>query len=197
MKEFWNSRYSEAEFAYGARPNDFVREQLPPLGKGRVLFPAEGEGRNAVFAALTGFEVFAFDISVEGKKKAHELASKSEVAIDYRIEAFEVVDYPQGYFDAIVLVFAHMPADKRRDWHRRLTGFLRPGGRIILEGFAKAQIGYSSGGPPVVDMLFSEDELTGDFKDFKIEFLNTSHRKLNEGLYHQGEAVTVQAVFVK
>jgi hypothetical protein len=54
MKEFWNQRYAEAAFAYGSEPNAFFAEQLSKLEPGKLLLPAEGEGRNAVFAAKNG-----------------------------------------------------------------------------------------------------------------------------------------------
>ena len=73
MKEFWNERYRQNEFAYGEEPNEFLKEQLAKLQPGSILFPAEGEGRNAVYAAQSGWQVSAFDISEEGKKKAERL----------------------------------------------------------------------------------------------------------------------------
>ena len=45
----WDERYSEAGFAYGTKPNDFLRENLEKLPAGKILCLAEGEGRNAVF----------------------------------------------------------------------------------------------------------------------------------------------------
>ncbi|MGQ9644774.1 MAG: SAM-dependent methyltransferase, partial [Ignavibacterium sp.] len=50
-KDFWNSRYSEQEFAYGTQPNAFFKEQLEKIKSGSALFLGEGEGRNAVYAA--------------------------------------------------------------------------------------------------------------------------------------------------
>jgi len=70
----WNERYSKEEFAYGKLPNNYLKEQLERLPVGTILFPAEGEGRNAVFAAKPGWKVSAFNISVEGKNKALQLA---------------------------------------------------------------------------------------------------------------------------
>jgi hypothetical protein len=61
----WNERYSKNEFAYGEAPNNYLKEQLEKLSAGAILFPAEGEGRNAVFAATLGWKVSAFDISIE------------------------------------------------------------------------------------------------------------------------------------
>ncbi|EMO25801.1 thiopurine S-methyltransferase domain protein [Leptospira interrogans serovar Bataviae str. HAI135] len=69
----WNERYSKEEFAFGEQPNEYLKEQLEKLEIGKILFPAEGEGRNAVFAAKLGWNVSAFDISVEGKRKRFNL----------------------------------------------------------------------------------------------------------------------------
>ena len=77
----WNERYKKEEFAYGQQPNNYLKEQLGKLSAGTILFPAEGEGRNAVFAAKLGWTVSAFDISVEGKKKASRLAEANNVTI--------------------------------------------------------------------------------------------------------------------
>jgi hypothetical protein len=73
----WDERYKQQDFAYGVTPNNYLKDQLIKLQTGKILFPAEGEGRNAVFAAKLGWIVSAFDISIEGKKKAMQLA-KSE-----------------------------------------------------------------------------------------------------------------------
>ena len=77
----WNDRYSKEEFAYGEEPNNYLKEQLTKLTVGRILFPAEGEGRNAVYAAKLGWTVSAFDISNEGKLKTLKLAEKNNVMI--------------------------------------------------------------------------------------------------------------------
>jgi len=81
MTEFWNERYAAEEYAYGTEPNIFLKEILEQLTPGKILFPAEGEGRNAVFAAKLGWTVTAFDASTEGKRKAEMLASKNKVQI--------------------------------------------------------------------------------------------------------------------
>jgi len=51
----WDQRYSESKFAYGADPNDFLKEEYLRIPKGgNVLCLAEGEGKNAVFLASQG-----------------------------------------------------------------------------------------------------------------------------------------------
>ena len=81
----WNKRYAQKEYFYGKQPNEFFRKQLLKFPPGRILLPAEGEGRNAVFAALSGWDVVAFDTSTEAKKKAEKLAKENKVQISYSI----------------------------------------------------------------------------------------------------------------
>ena len=54
---FWNERYAVTDYIYGKAPNEFFVEQLSTLTPGRILLPAEGEGRNAVYAAKQGWDV--------------------------------------------------------------------------------------------------------------------------------------------
>jgi hypothetical protein len=63
MKDFWNERYGWDESAYGEQPNEYFKKQLAQLEPGEILMPAEGEGRNAVHAAKSGWHVKAFDTS--------------------------------------------------------------------------------------------------------------------------------------
>ncbi|MFN3445417.1 MAG: SAM-dependent methyltransferase, partial [Bacteroidia bacterium] len=63
MKAFWDERYTNNEMVYGYKPNRFLEDQLEELPLGKILLPAEGEGRNAIFAAKLGWQVHAFDFS--------------------------------------------------------------------------------------------------------------------------------------
>jgi hypothetical protein len=44
----------QRRIAYGEEPNNYLKEKLEKLNTGKILFPAEGEGRNAVFEARLG-----------------------------------------------------------------------------------------------------------------------------------------------
>ena len=99
----WNDRYSRDEFAYGEQPNNYLKEWLEKLDAGTILFPAEGEGRNAVFAAKLGWAVSAFDISVEGKKKALLLAEVNSVKLTSVI--FQCLQFPHLVVDGHAISF--------------------------------------------------------------------------------------------
>jgi len=117
MKEFWNERYSRKEFAYGENPNQFFAQELDKLIRGKIFLPAEGEGRNAVYAAKNNWEVLACDLSVEGKNKTEQLANKAKVDVAYLVGDFGKLAYEKESFDAIVLIYAHFPVHLKTAYH--------------------------------------------------------------------------------
>lgn len=197
MKQFWNDRYAESEFAYGKEPNQFLKEHIHLFPKGKVLFVAEGEGRNAVFAAKNGLQVYAFDYSDSGQKKAMVLASENNVVIDYEVSDVLQLSYEKNSFDAIVFIFAHFPSDIRKKAHEELLSLVKPNGKIVFEAFSKEQLKYTSGGPKESAMLFSEDEVRKEFVNVTFDFLKTQLVMLNEGPYHQGEGKVIRFIGTK
>jgi SAM-dependent methyltransferase len=192
MNDFWNQRFGTIEYAYGTQPNEFYKNELEKQKPGKILFPAEGEGRNAVYAARLGWQVTAFDPSIEGKRKAELLAEKNNVSIRYLIENYESVHLPEETFDCVVLIFAHMHPLKRKEYHQKLISYLKPGGNLILEGFSKKQINYETGGPRDIDMLFSTEELQQDFFSLSKITVNETDVFLNEGPFHNGIASVIR-----
>ena len=195
----WNERYSKDEFIYGEQPNSYLKEQLEKLNVGTILFPAEGEGRNAVFAAKLGWTVSAFDISVEGKNKALRFAETNKVKIDYQVEELQNLNYNIEQFDVIALIYAHFPAEIKSLYHKTLDKYLRKNGLIIFEAFSKRHINYNLknkkvGGPKDIAVLFSIDELKSDFENYEIIELVEKEIELSEGLFHNGKGSVIRFV---
>ncbi len=195
----WNERYSSEAFAYGEEPNKYLKEQLIKIPIGSILFPAEGEGRNAVFAAKLGWNVSAFDISNEGKNKAIKLAQKNNVTINYKVGELEKMDFENQQFDAIALIYAHFPANIKSIYHKKLDSYLKKNGIIIFEAFSKKNIDYVTanekvGGPKDIESLFSIDEIKLDFPNYTIIELVEQDIELNEGLYHNGTGSVIRFV---
>ncbi len=186
MIDFWNERYAQEEYAYGLQPNVFFKDAIGKIPKGKLLFPAEGEGRNAVFAAQLGHEVHAFDTSKEAKNKADKLAQRYGVTLDYKVGNLETLNYPESYFDAVILIYAHVPPEIRTAFFQHLLRLLKPNGQIIFEGFSQEQLNYTSGGPKNSEMLFSESQVKKDFPNVAFYFLTTEVINLDEGKFHQG-----------
>lgn len=199
---FWDERYAQEEYVYGTKPNVFLKEVLPTFSAGKILFPAEGEGRNAVFAASLGWDVKAFDNSNEGQRKALDLARENQVEIDYQLKSVEEVDFSLDSFDAIALIYAHFPESKRREYHRKLVSYLKVGGVMIIEAFGKKHSDFqienpSVGGPKDSAMLYDIDELKGDFPEFRFMAAYPSQVELSEGDYHVGTAHVVRIIAIK
>jgi cyclopropane fatty-acyl-phospholipid synthase-like methyltransferase len=163
---------------------------------GKLLLPAEGEGRNAIFAAKAGWEVTAIDSSAVGREKALKFAEDEGVEIEYEILDLQNFEARPDQYDFIAIIFGHFPSDFRQNLHQKFVKSLKAGGHILIEAFAKEQINNTSGGPQDVDMLYSLPLLEEDFSGLSIKKL--SHKKvfLNEGKHH-GWADVVRFIGIK
>ena len=187
--EFWDSRYATAEYAYGTAPNAglVALEHLLPRAA-RVLVPGDGEGRNGVWLATRGHRVTVVDQSIEGLRKCARLAAAHGVGVA-TVQA-DLADYwpESAAFDALVLVFVHLPPEIRRPVHQRLLAALKPGGVLILEGFDRSHGGLPGGGPRDPAWLFDADMLRADFADCVDLGIELIDGDLDEGPCHQGRA---------
>ncbi|MDB5276616.1 MAG: methyltransferase [Ferruginibacter sp.] len=198
-KNMWDERYKETTYAYGKRPNVFFKEWLEKFTPGTILMPADGEGRNGVFAARLGWKVTSFDLSIEGKTKALALAKEFNVTLDYIVADLEQLDFSNEPFDAIGLIYAHFAADKKAAFHAKLNKYLKPGGLIIMEAFSKNHIALNKhnpgvGGPKDIDMLYSKEEVLKDFDGYQVLKLEEEEISLNEGKYHNGQGSVIRFV---
>lgn len=194
MQNHWDERYANKEYIYGTEPNEFLKETLRMLTPAKILFPAEGEGRNSVYAASLGWDTYAFDQSTEGQKKALALANLKKVSIHYSIELLESWHCAENTYDCIALIFVHLPENLRKQVHAQAIKALKPGGTLILEAFTPAQLELGTGGPKTTELLFSKTLLQEDFVHMEILQLYETQTHLNEGPLHHGMAEVVRLV---
>lgn len=195
----WDERYGSEDYAYGKAPNAFFKEWLPKFEPGRILMPADGEGRNGVYAAKQGWHVTSFDLSKEGKAKALKLADDKSVKLAYEVGDLKDLTFENESFDAIGLVYAHFPAHVKSEYHQKLSEYLKPGGVIIFEAYSKAHLPYRErnpevGGPNNIDMLFSTDDILQDFENYEVIVCREEEVKLKEGKYHNGKGSVIRFV---
>ncbi|GIZ14186.1 class I SAM-dependent methyltransferase [Capnocytophaga catalasegens] len=198
----WNHNFQNKEYVYGKLPNVFLKEQLDLLPAQNILFAAEGEGRNAVYAAQKGWQVTAFDISEEGRKKAFQLANEAAVSIDYQVGELLNLDFSDQKFEVLALIYAHFPAEIKSDYHQRLARLVSENGIVIFEAFSKKHLPYREknpkvGGPADEASLFSIEELKADFSDFEFLYLEEREIELSEGLFHNGKGSVIRFVAKK
>jgi hypothetical protein len=194
MKEMWDQRYSEPGFAYGMEPNAFFKGALDAHAPGKLLLPGEGEGRNAIYAAGNGWEVRAFDQSVVARDKALAWAESLDLQFEYQLSSLEEFSCVEPVFDLIAIIYIHLLPDLRKQVHTRMQACLKPGGKIIMECFHKNQLRYGTGGPPVEELLYHEDDLRSDFRKMDIKRCEEQVLDIFEGKYHAGRSSVVRLI---
>ena len=187
---FWDQRFAEPGYKYGTEPNVFLQQQAARLAPAsQVLVPGDGEGRNGVWLSAQGHHVTSVDSSAVGLQKAVALAQQRGLALNTQV--VDLADWvPEAQsFDAVVLIYTHLPFSFRQQAHRRLAAALRPGGWLMLEAFHPKQLQHTSGGPKDASMLYTTDLLTQDFAGVMTPVLSWQGEvQLSEGSGHQGLA---------
>ena len=194
MKEMWNDRYAIEEYVYGTEPNTFFKSFIDGLEPGTLLLPGEGEGRNAVYAARLGWTVHAIDFSIEGRKKAMQLAEKHRVTIRYDI--MDIHDFRPGArkYDLIGIIFLHLDPSVRGRLHRLLSPCLNPGGYLIMEAFEKKQLEHRTGGPKNFDYLYRLEDIISEFSVLKTIESREETIILDSNLVHHGEGRVIRYI---
>lgn len=194
----WNERYQTEEFVYGQNPNDFLAfaiKQIKP--EGRLLSLGEGEGRNAIFLAKSGFDVTALDLSEVGLAKALRLAEKEGVSIQTIVADLSIHTIPAESYDVVVSIFCHLPPNLQKLVNAEIVNALKPGGFLILEGFSKEQLAFNSGGPRSSEMLMDLDEMLDQLSGLSFVIARKFERQLSEGALHQGPCSVIQVLAYK
>lgn len=186
MKEFWDQRYSTKDYVYGKEPNARFRRFIQGFSPGKLLLPGEGEGRNAVFAASLGWDVYAIDQSAEGRCKALALAEEKGVIINYTIADLSSFHLPKDEYDAVSLVFLHLPPVVRKHVHKKLVRSLRKGGMMHMLAFTPEQLNFKTGGPGDISMLYTREMALDDFAELNDVHIVDVKEEFSEGPHHHG-----------
>ncbi|QIH79136.1 class I SAM-dependent methyltransferase [Macrococcoides canis] len=195
----WDDRFRSEQYLYGEEVNVFVKEQFKN-GSGKVGCFAEGEGRNAVYLARLGYDVTAYDYSIEGLKKAEQLATKYGVNITTNLKDLTIRNaVAPNQFDAAVLVFGHVNEKYQSIFFSNLIQSVKPGGYIVFEVYSKAQIEYKTGGPGDLSMLYDLEDVKAYCNENDVKIIDLAEREVfrHEGDKHYGKSSVIQGVIRK
>jgi SAM-dependent methyltransferase len=163
---------------------------LPVSGK--ALAVADGEGRNGVWLAEQGLDVLSIDFSPAAQKKVKALAAERGVTLAVEQADVHAWPNPEAAFDVVVEIFTQFstPAERPLKW-AGMRRALKPGGLLILEGYTPKQLEYGTGGPKMVEHLYTRamlEQAFGDFRDLKIV---EEEREMSEGAGHAGMSAVI------
>jgi 2-polyprenyl-3-methyl-5-hydroxy-6-metoxy-1,4-benzoquinol methylase len=194
--ETWNERYSEPSFVFGTQPNDYLADKRALIEPGKTaLAVADGEGRNSVWLAQQGLDVDAFDISPVGVAKARQLAQQASVNVNYHVCSCDDWDWQPAAYDYVVAIFVQFadPAMRQRLF-TNMVATLKPGGFLILQGYTPKQLEYKTGGPGLLDHLYTEEMLRSAFAELQLVDMQVYGAELNEGTRHSGMSALIGMV---
>jgi 2-polyprenyl-3-methyl-5-hydroxy-6-metoxy-1,4-benzoquinol methylase len=195
----WDQRYSEPDFVFGTEPNAYLAGQASLLQPGKnALAVADGEGRNSVWLARQGLAVDAFDISPVGVDKARRLAAQAGVNVAYHVSSCDDWGWQVEAYDYVVAIFVQFAHPEMRErLFANMVKSLKPGGFLVLQGYTPRQLEYKTGGPGLLEHLYTEDMLKAAFAGLRIVDMRSYDAQLNEGSRHSGMSALVGAVAQK
>lgn len=197
MQQKWNDRYSEKEYVFGTEPNQFLKEELEKIKPGKILSLAEGEGRNAVYAAKNGWNVDAIDFSSVAREKALALAARQKVMINY--DVYDLSDYkpPKNNYNVVTIFYLHVPPELRESIFKKAIEALAPDGKLILEVFEKEQVNKKNFGPSDPEVLYSLEDIATNCIELDFEKFVKETVYLIEGNGHKGEGIVIRFIGTK
>ena len=185
---------------FGKEPNEYLVEKanqyLKPESK--VLCIADGEGRNGVWLAKQGIQVIGFDASDIALAKAKQFAKDNQVEVEYSFSDTDSFAWQANTYDAVIGIFIQFadPAMRERIF-KQTYETLKPGGIFILQGYTPKQLEYKTGGPSLIEHLYTEELIRDLAKEFQILELVSYEKELSEGPRHTGMSAILGLVAKK
>jgi 2-polyprenyl-3-methyl-5-hydroxy-6-metoxy-1,4-benzoquinol methylase len=190
--ERWNERFSIDTYLFGQQANHYLQAQKDRLQGGKALAIADGEGRNSVWLAEQGLQVNAFDFSPIALEKAKKLAQQKNVSVDFECSDWQSYAWPKSEYDYVVgIFFQFADPDERTELFAKMDHSLKPGGLMIIQGYGEKQLQYKTGGPGVIENLYTESLLKKAFQNYEILDSCTYEKEIEEGDGHDGMSALV------
>lgn len=136
-RDYWNSKFKDPNTQFNRQPSrlliDVVRNRKPGL----AIDLGMGEGRNAIYLAQHGWQVTGVDLSDVAVAQAKKRATALQVNFTAIVDGLDHYDFGKDRWDLISLFYLHA-------WYhnvkpksvQRLFNALKPGGVLVIEGFA-------------------------------------------------------------
>ena len=201
----WDAKYRAApEGLFGAAPSEYLRAVAArsDFRARSALCLADGDGRNSRWLALRGLAVTAVEASAVAVANARALDRAAGARVE-RIEAdLETWRPPAGdggaerRWDLALLLYFQGPAALRAHALRLAWDALAPGGRLVVEGFAKDQA-ERPGGPSTPEHLYDLAEIAAALPGHRLLEALSGLVRLDEGPRHQGEMAVLRVLAEK
>jgi SAM-dependent methyltransferase len=134
---YWNAKHRLGDSPI--EPLALVREAAAAAPPGKALDVAMGNGRHAIYLASQGWEATGYDFSPESVRAARALAREAGVTITAVEASHATFDFGEEAWDLIIVTYPYYDT-MDSTWPPRLWRALRPGGRVVFQGVADADV---------------------------------------------------------
>lgn len=159
----WDARYREAAAKnsgalWHSEPSPDLVAIVSALDPARALDLATGDGRNALWLAERGWVVTGVDSSAAGLAIAADRAAASELEIEWVVG--DALDWiPAELFDLVTITYLQLPEPDLAAVIGRVAGWLVPGGRMLVIGHDRSNLGTGAPGPRDPAVLHTAEQL--------------------------------------
>lgn len=137
-RAFWNKEFAEGKVLLQKGQSAVLVAAIEGRKPGTALDIGMGQGRNALYLATQGWAVTGVDLSDVAVDQARTSAADRGVKLSAVVSDVDAFDFGHERWDLITSVYMHA-------WHRRsatdvpkrIYDALKPGGILVIEGFAE------------------------------------------------------------
>jgi len=157
-QDFWNKKFGDPKTEFKREPSPLLINAIQGRRPGRALDLGMGEGRNTIYLAQHGWQATGVDLSTVAIAQARTRASQLHVEINAIVDDLTHYELGKGQWDLIAAFYIHAWYNGTRpETPARLLAALKPGGLLVMEGFA---------GPE--QFMFQPNELLRDFPALRV-----------------------------
>jgi SAM-dependent methyltransferase len=126
--DYWNRFYTNGKSNFNKAPNSFLMQEVEGRPPGVALDYGMGEGRNSIYLAKLGWEVWGFDPADAGVALAQKRAKELGLTLHTAAVRDSEYEFGKQRFDLILFSWT-MPLVPVQ----RVLDSLKPGGFVIME----------------------------------------------------------------
>jgi SAM-dependent methyltransferase len=148
-RRYWDELFHNGKISFNKDASKLLQYAITERKPGLAIDLGMGEGRNAVrnavLLASKGWHVTGVDFSEVAVRQARTRAAATGVSIDAIVEDLDRFELGRARWDLIALFYMHgWSHESRRNVPRLLTEALKPGGLLVIEGYAGDKGAYQT-----------------------------------------------------
>ncbi|MEI8084294.1 MAG: class I SAM-dependent methyltransferase [Actinomycetes bacterium] len=132
VEGLWDERYSADERVWSGEPNGALVAEAEVMVPGRVLDVGCGEGADAVWLALRGWDVTALDVSGVALERARQAAVDAGASVMWLHAGLLEADLPEGGFDLVSAQYPALLRTSGNEAEKALLAAVAPDGTLLF-----------------------------------------------------------------